>query len=84
MERRDVLTGAGYQSVPLFANCQSAPGGRSALQLKDVRLICELAESVGFQSPTLDNCRPQWERFVQEEGHGDLDHSGLFLLYGER
>jgi 3-hydroxyisobutyrate dehydrogenase-like beta-hydroxyacid dehydrogenase len=58
-----------------------APGGRSALQLKDVRLICELAESLGFQSPTLDNCRAQWERFVHEEGHGEVDHSGLFLLY---
>src|SRR5881394_1364399 len=34
-----------------------APGGRSTLQLKDVRMICELAASVGFQSPTLDNCR---------------------------
>ena len=58
-----------------------APGGRSALQLKDVRLICELAESLGFKSSTLDNCRAQWERFVHEEGHGDVDHSGLFLLY---
>jgi len=57
------------------------PGGRSALQLKDVRLICELAESLGFQSPTLDNCRAQWERFVNEEGHGEVDHSGLFMLY---
>lgn len=57
------------------------PGGRSALQLKDVRLICELAESLGFKSPTLDNCRAQWEKFVIEEGHGDVDHSGLFLLY---
>ena len=58
-----------------------APGGRSTLQLKDVRLICELAESLGFESPTLDNCRAQWERFVNDEGHGDLDHSGLFRLY---
>lgn len=58
-----------------------APGGRAALQLKDVRLICELAKSVGLESPTLDNCRKQWERFVEQEGHGDLDHSGLFKLY---
>lgn len=61
-----------------------APGGRSALQLKDVRLICELAESLGFKSPTLDNCRAQWERFVHEEGHGEVDHSGLFLLYEKK
>lgn len=57
------------------------PGGRAALQLKDVRLICELAESLGFQSPTLDNCRVQWEKFVHEEGYGEVDHSGLILLY---
>ena len=60
-----------------------APGGRAALQLKDVRLICEMAESLGFESPTLDNCRAQWEKFVNEKGHGDLDHSGLFMLYDE-
>ncbi len=58
-----------------------APGGRAELQLKDVRLICELAESVGLKSPTLENCRSQWERFVHEKGHGGLDHSGLFKLY---
>jgi 2-hydroxy-3-oxopropionate reductase len=58
-----------------------APGGRSELQLKDVRLICELAASVGFESPTLDNCRLQWERMVHEAGYGNLDHSGLFKLY---
>ncbi|MDB6073293.1 MAG: 2-hydroxy-3-oxopropionate reductase [Verrucomicrobiaceae bacterium] len=58
-----------------------APGGRSTLQLKDVRLICELAESLGFDSPTLHNSRAQWETFVHEKGFGDLDHSGLFRLY---
>lgn len=58
-----------------------APGGRSTLQLKDVRLICALAESLGFDSPTLRNCRAQWETMVHEKGLGDLDHSGLFKLY---
>ena len=61
-----------------------APGGRSALQLKDVRLICELAASLGFQSPTLDICRQQWEKLVDEQGLGDTDHAGLFLLYDPR
>jgi len=58
-----------------------APGGRSMLQLKDVRLICELAASLRFESPTLDNCRAQWEKFVHEMGCGELDHSGLFKMY---
>ena len=57
------------------------PGGRSALQLKDVRLICELAESVGLESSTLRNCRELWENFVERDGNGELDHSGLFRIY---
>ncbi|NNE90529.1 MAG: NAD(P)-dependent oxidoreductase [Verrucomicrobiales bacterium] len=57
------------------------PGGRSTWQLKDVRLICELAESIGLESPTLQNCRAMWEKFVVEDGNGDLDHSGLFRVY---
>ena len=58
-----------------------APGGRATLQLKDVRLMCELADSVGLNSPTLRNSLAQWETFVHEKGLGDLDHSGLFRLY---
>ncbi|MGB0579118.1 MAG: NAD(P)-dependent oxidoreductase [Limisphaerales bacterium] len=64
-----------------MVNRDFEPGGRSELQLKDVRLICELAKSVGLKSNTLDNCRQQWETFVHELGHGDLDHSGLFRMY---
>ncbi len=58
-----------------------APGGRSTLQLKDVRLMCEQAEAVGLDSPTLRNSLAQWERFVHEKGFGELDHSGLFRIY---
>lgn len=59
-------------------------GGRAVLQLKDVHLICKLAEMVGFESSTLENCRKQWERLVHQEGLGELDHSGLFKLYESR
>jgi 3-hydroxyisobutyrate dehydrogenase-like beta-hydroxyacid dehydrogenase len=58
-----------------------APGGRATLQLKDVRLMSQLADSVGLDSPTLKNSLAQWEKFVHEKGLGDLDHSGLFRLY---
>jgi 2-hydroxy-3-oxopropionate reductase len=58
-----------------------APGGRATLQLKDVRLMSQLADSVGLDSPTLKNSLAQWEKFVHEKGFGDLDHSGLFRLY---
>ena len=57
------------------------PGGRATLQLKDVRLMCQLADSVGLDSPTLKNSLAQWEKFVHEKNLGDLDHSGLFRLY---
>lgn len=59
------------------------PGGRATLQLKDVRLMCQLADSVGLDSPTLKNSLAQWEKFVHEKNLGDLDHSGLFRLYEE-
>lgn len=62
---------------------QFAPGGRAALQLKDVRLICQLAESLGFESTTLQNSLAQWERMVEDMGLGQLDHSGLFRIYEE-
>ncbi len=58
-----------------------APGGRATLQLKDVRLMSQLADSVGLNSPTLKNSLAQWEKFVHEKHLGDLDHSGLFRLY---
>ncbi len=57
------------------------PGGRATLQLKDVRLMSQLADSVGLDSPTLKNSLAQWESFVHEKGLGDLDHSGLFKMY---
>jgi 3-hydroxyisobutyrate dehydrogenase-like beta-hydroxyacid dehydrogenase len=58
-----------------------AAGGRATLQLKDVRLMSQLADSVGLDSPTLKNSLAQWEKLVHEKGCGDLDHSGLFRLY---
>lgn len=59
------------------------PGGRSELQWKDIRLMCELAEQVGLCSSTLENSRKLWEHFVEGLGHGELDHSGFFKLYEE-
>lgn len=56
-------------------------GGRATLQLKDVRLICELAQAVGLDSPTLANSLQRWIELVEQCGQGDLDHSGLFTLY---
>ncbi|MAS91763.1 MAG: 2-hydroxy-3-oxopropionate reductase [Verrucomicrobiales bacterium] len=86
---RDALRGGFAESRILdlhgqrMVNRDFAPGGRSELQLKDVRLMCELADRVGLESTTLQNSRNLWEKFVEELGNGDLDHSGLFKLYDE-
>lgn len=60
------------------------PGGRAELQLKDVRLMSDLAGSLGLDFPTLRNSLARWEEFVESRGFGDLDHSGLWTLYGEQ
>ncbi len=60
-----------------------APGGRSELQLKDVRLMSELVDDLGLDFPTLRNSLARWIEFVEVKGNGDLDHSGLWKLYGE-
>ena len=84
---RDALRGGFAESRILelhgerMVNRDFAPGGRSELQLKDVRLMSELAERVGLESSTLQNSLALWENFVHELGHGDLDHSGLFKIY---
>jgi 3-hydroxyisobutyrate dehydrogenase-like beta-hydroxyacid dehydrogenase len=84
---RDALRGGFAESRILelhgerMVNRDFAPGGRSELQLKDVRLMSELAERVGLESSTLQNSLALWENFVHERGHGDLDHSGLFKIY---
>lgn len=86
---RDALRGGFAESRILelhgerMVNRDFAPGGRSELQLKDVRLMSELAERVGLDSSTLRNSLALWENFVHERGHGDLDHSGLFKIYDE-
>ena len=86
---RDALRGGFAESRILELHGQRMvdrnfePGGRSELQLKDVRLMSELADRVGLDSSTLRNSLAQWERFVEELGYGDLDHSGLFKLYDE-
>ena len=84
---RDALLGGFAESRILqlhgerMINRSFQPGGRAELQLKDVRLICELAQSIGFASPTVDNCLHQWEQLVDAKGLGHIDHSGLFELY---
>jgi 2-hydroxy-3-oxopropionate reductase len=55
------------------------PGGRSALHLKDARIIQGLARALGSPMPAFDVVAKALESLV-EQGGGDLDHSALVTL----
>jgi 3-hydroxyisobutyrate dehydrogenase-like beta-hydroxyacid dehydrogenase len=55
------------------------PGGRAAIQLKDLRLAQDLAAAVSTQLPHLASVIARYEGLVAQ-GHGDLDHSALHKL----
>lgn len=53
-----------------------APGGRAAVQLKDMRQAEDLAADLGFELPATALSRRLYEKLV-DAGLGDIDHSGL-------
>ncbi|MGB3120611.1 MAG: NAD-binding protein, partial [Verrucomicrobiales bacterium] len=60
------------------------PGGRSRLQLKDVREAVRIMEEQGLELPMLRQNHALWEEMVHQRDMGDLDHSGLWRLYEAR
>ncbi|WP_377007351.1 NAD(P)-dependent oxidoreductase [Comamonas endophytica] len=60
-----------------------APGGRMAVQLKDMRNALATAEDIGFDAPITG----LFERLYADSiahGLGELDHSGLFVELASR
>ncbi len=60
-----------------------APGGRMAVQLKDLRNALATAEDIGFDAPITG----LFERLYADSiahGLGELDHSGLFVELASR
>jgi 2-hydroxy-3-oxopropionate reductase len=55
------------------------PGGRTALHLKDARIIQGLARALGSPIPTFDVVAIALRTLV-EQGSGDLDHAALVTL----
>ena len=55
------------------------PGGRAALQLKDLRLALALARAAAVRLPHLASTAALYETLVAQ-GDGDLDHSALHKL----
>jgi 2-hydroxy-3-oxopropionate reductase len=56
------------------------PGFRLALQLKDSRIIRDLADQVDLPTPAHDAVYVCLESLVKS-GYGDLDHSAFFRQY---
>jgi 3-hydroxyisobutyrate dehydrogenase-like beta-hydroxyacid dehydrogenase len=56
-----------------------APGGRAATQLKDLRIIAELADATGAPVPVTSAATQRYEQLV-DAGHADLDHAAVWLL----
>lgn len=59
------------------------PGGRSVTQRKDLRTAVSQARATGLDLPLSALVRDLYEEMCAD-GRGDLDHSALFLLLGER
>jgi 2-hydroxy-3-oxopropionate reductase len=60
------------------------PGGRSAVQLKDLDNILALAADSGTSTPLTLQMRQRFQRLVKELSCGDLDHSALLLELEDR
>src|SRR5919205_937080 len=60
-----------------------APGFRAPLQLKDLAIAAELGAASGQPLPGTDTALCLYRALV-DAGHGDLDHSGLYMLLEEQ
>jgi 3-hydroxyisobutyrate dehydrogenase-like beta-hydroxyacid dehydrogenase len=83
---REALTG-GFADSPILAlhgrrmiEGNFAPGGRTAIQRKDIAQALDLARQLGLRLPATELNLTLWERMI-EDGDGDLDHSAIIRLY---
>ena len=60
-----------------------APGFRAPLQVKDLAIAAELGAASGQPLPGTERALRLYREMV-DAGHGDLDHSGLFVLLEEQ
>lgn len=82
---RDALKGGFADSIILqqhgqrMAEDNFVPGGRSALQLKDLDNLLAEAQALGLSLPQAELQRDRFRHFVEDMEGGDLDHAGLYL-----
>ena len=60
------------------------PGGRSAIQLKDMDNILEEAARLGLELPLSGQMQQRYRRLVEELDGADTDHSGIYLELKDR
>jgi 3-hydroxyisobutyrate dehydrogenase-like beta-hydroxyacid dehydrogenase len=55
------------------------PGGKATIQLKDLRLARELADTASVRLPHVESLTRFYERLISQKG-GELDHSAIHKL----
>ncbi len=82
---REALTGGFADSVILqlhgkrMTTGNFAPGGRSAIQLKDLVNILAEGHELGIELPIANLMEMRFRRLVEELDGGDLDHAAIYL-----
>ncbi len=81
---RDALKGGFADSTILqqhgarMTNRDFVPGGLSRLQVKDLNNVLEEAQSMALRLPMTEQVRSRFQRYIDELGGAERDHSGLF------
>lgn len=60
------------------------PGGRSTLQLKDLRTARALARVLGLDLPVLEQVTELYADFVDKHGGAEKDHAGIYVELARR
>ncbi|MCB1422695.1 MAG: NAD(P)-dependent oxidoreductase [Nitratireductor sp.] len=87
---RDALRGGFADSIILQQHGERmttgnfVPGGRSAIQLKDMDNILEEAARLGLELPLSGQMQQRYRRLVEELDGADTDHSGIYLELKDR
>jgi 3-hydroxyisobutyrate dehydrogenase-like beta-hydroxyacid dehydrogenase len=60
------------------------PGGRSTLQLKDLRTARALARALSLDLPVLEQVTELYADFVDQHGGAEKDHAGIYVELARR
>ena len=66
--------------LPKVFSGEFTPGGRAAVQLKDLNYIRQAEETLGLSLPVTGLVRELYQKLV-DEGHADEDHSAIIRVF---